>query len=228
MNINFFNSCDYIVVVNIESGTPIEIQPHCTASISCMNVEKLSVSIKRNIVSQVKKGKYFLALETKYIFTDVTDGEVFKITHEKVRVNLNIYYDRLLLTANKALYLSESHNVIDSERIKKSYKKSQLMHFLFVDPLECLTGLLIALLGLGVFLTYKIGWQFAGIYFPSAYIFLLATNWFSKNILKLILNKGFKIDDDKREFYKCFENEFIVSYYSDPNRTSFMGEIELN
>lgn len=227
MNIKFLNNCDYIVVVTVKSGEPVEIQPHCTVSISCPNVEKLNVRIKRNIASQVKKGNYFLALETEYVFADITDGEIFAINREKVRVNLNIYYDRLFLTAEKALYISESHNIIDSERIKKSFKKSRLADFLF-DTFMCSIGLFLILLIIGAFLSYIFGWQFAVIYFPSVCIFLLAFNWFVEYVWKLILNKGLKKDDDKKEFYNCFENDFIISYYSDPNRTPFMDEIETN
>jgi hypothetical protein len=228
MNINFLNNCGYVVIVNIESGESVEIQPYCSISITCAKADKLNILVKRNITSQVRKGKYTLMLETKYTFTNVTDGEIFKITREKVRVNLNVYYDRLFLTSEKSVYLSESYNVIDNEKIKKSFDKSQLIHFLFIEPLEYLTGLFIALLVLGIVLSYIFGWIFAIIYFLSAYIFLLVIQWFSDNIFTQILNKGFKTDDDKKEFYKCFENEFIMRYYSNPNRTPFMNEIEIN
>lgn len=228
MNIKFLNDCSCVVIVNLDSRIPIEIQPHCLVSISYEKTDKLNISIRRNIKSQVKNGKYTLELETKYIFANITEGEVFKITREKIRVNLNIYYDRLFLVAEKALYLSESHSVIDNEKIKKSFDKSRLIHFLLIEPFEYFTGLFIALLILGFFLTYKFGWILAFIYFPSAYIFLLVINWLSDNIWKKILRKGFKKEDDKREFYNCFENEFIMRYYSDPNRTPFMDEIEIN
>lgn len=227
MNINFLNCCRYAVSVAIGSGSPVEIQPHCTVSIPCEKSDTLNISVKLNTNSQVAKGKYTLVLETKYVFTNISDNDTFSITREKVRVGSDVYYDRLFLSAKKATYLSETHSVLDSEKMKKAYNKSRLIKFLLISPIEE-PGMFIVLLILGIVLSCYWGWKLAVIYFPLAYIFLLALQWLTASVFKQILNKGLKIDDETQMFFNCFENEHIMSYYFNPNRTPFLDDIEIN
>ena len=228
MKINFLNCCRYAVSVTIGSGLSVEIQPHSTVSIPCENSDMLNILVKLNTNSQVSKGNYTLVLETKYVFTNISDNDTFSITREKVRVGSDVYYDRLFLSAKKATYLSESHSVSDSEKMKKAYNKSRLIKFLLISPIEDMPSLFIVLLILGIVLSCYWGWKLAVIYFPLAYIFILALLCLTSSIFKQILNKGLKIDDETQMFFNCFENEHIMSYYFNPNRTPVLNEIEIN
>ena len=227
MKINFLNCCRYAVSVTIDSDLSVEIQPYCTVSIPCEKSDALNISVKLNTNSQVAKGKYTLVLETKYIFTNISDNDTFSITREKIRVDSDVYYDRLFLSAKKATYFSESHSVSDNEKMKKAYNKSRLIKFLLISPIEE-PGMFIVLLILGIVLSCYWGWKLAVIYFPLAYIFILALQWFTASVFKQILNKGLKIDDETQMFFNYFENEHIMSYYFNPNRTPFLDDIEIN
>jgi hypothetical protein len=39
----------------------------------------------------------------------------------------------------------------------------------------------------------------------------------------VIFKKAFKLDDDKTEFYRFFEKEYIEKYYSNPGSKSFVN-----
>lgn len=74
-------------------------------------------------------------------------------------------------------------------------------------------GLTLVLLFLGIFLSYKINWKISIIYFPIAYIVLVALNWGMDIIGNRVFHKLFKVEDEKTEFYIYFENEFIHSFF---------------
>lgn len=228
MNINFLNYCSHTVIIKIQFETLIEIPPYRLVPVDINKSNSLMLYVRCDGTSYAKEGKYFLSIQTNYSFDNVKDGETFKITREKVRVDPEVYYERLFLIAEKSICLSESHFVIDSDKIKKKIKKSRLIKFLIISPLECLTGLFLALLAIGILLLCNWGWKIAVIYFPCAYGFLILINWLIEKILKLVFNKRLKIDDDKEELYCYLNSEQIMKYYSNPNRTPFMGEIEIN
>lgn len=228
MNIKFLNNCSHTVIIKIQPETLIKIPPCRFVSVENNKSNKLMLSIRCDGTSYAKEGKYFLSLQSNYSFDNVNDGETFKITREKVCVGPEVYYERLFLIAEKSICLSESHFVIDSEKIKKSFNKSRIIRFLFISPLECLTGLFLALLAIGILLLFNLGWKIAIIYFPCSYSFLILINFLIEKILKLVFNKRLKIDDDKTELYGYLNSEQIMKYYSNPNRTPFMGEIEIN
>ena len=164
-------------------------------------------------------------IETEYHFSGVFDGAVFTIIREKIRFSLNATYDRLFLQAANVSYHSETHKVVSEEEIKKVFNKSRLFDFIF-DTFMASPGLIIILLLAGISLTFIWGWRIAVIYFPLAFLFIGALNWLTDKIGEMIGKKAFKMEDEKTDFYNYFENDFINNYYSDINRTPFMGNVE--
>lgn len=120
----------------------------------------------------------------------------------------------------------ESNNVLGGQEIKKEFYKSRIRYRLFISPFECLTGLTILLIILGIILGGRFGWKLVAIYFPVAYLFLIALNWVIEKTNQFVFHKAFKMEDEKTEFNHFFENEFIMKYYSNSERTSFIDEIE--
>lgn len=214
MNITFSNDCEYVVHLSMESGDRNKIQPHSRVVVNCENNESF-ICIKRNVLSFKKKNKYTLVLETQYKITNIHDNDTFRITHEKVCVEGNVYYDNLLLNSETAICTMTANTVLGEEEIKKKFHKSQIRYNLFISPLECLTGLTILLIILGIALGCKFGGKLLTIYCPVAYLFLIALNWVIEKINQFIFYKAFKMEDEKTEFYHFFEHEFIMKYYSD-------------
>ncbi len=227
MNIRLLNMCNDVIIVNTYLSQPVTINPNQIAYVAVPDIQPITISIKCNKGSYVSKGKYTLSVETTYTFGNVSENEVFEITKEKIRIASEpVYYERAFLYATNALCLSEDYVISDCEKIKKAFNKARLKHFLLISPLEEI-GLTLVLLIIGIFLTYKIGWKLAVIYFPCAYVFLLLLAFFSDHLFNLILKRTFKQDTEKAEFYKYFDNSFIKSYYSNPKRTPFFGEMEV-
>lgn len=227
MNIRLINLCNDIIIVNTYLSQPVTINPNQTVYVAVPDIQPITISIKCNKGSYVSRGKYTLSVETTYTLGNVSENETFEITNEKIRIAPEqVYYERAFLYATNALCLSEDYVITDSEKMKKAFNKARLKHFLLITPIEDCTGLTVILFILGIFLTYKMGWLFATVYFPCAYIFLLLIVLFADNLFNLILKRTFKQDTEKTEFYKYFDNGFIKSYYSNPKRTPFFGEME--
>lgn len=226
MNIIFSNKCRHKVCVEIASNPSFEIQPYDRISISCDEVDKLIIEVRRDIVSYKKRNKYILVLETQYEFENVNDSTEFIITREKARVNPvpDISYDRLFLHNESALCFSEKHSVIGAEEIKKKFGKSRIKEFL-LGPFEMWTEAL-GFLVIGLFLGFFFNWKVSLIFWVVAYIFALIANGVADILFGIVMKKGFKEEGDKKEFYKHFENEFIADYYSNPDR--YRDKVEIN
>lgn len=134
MTVYFTNRCRHIIILNIDDGEPVLLQPFETKPIARNDSDVIKILAKRNCESTKKSSMYHLIIETKYHFTGVIDGTVFTITREKIQFSLKASYDRLFLWATNASYLSENHKVVSEEKMKKAFDKSRLIDILWNNP----------------------------------------------------------------------------------------------
>lgn len=212
MQITFYNECDYVVHLYIESKDIIIIQPHDKAVMKTIK-SGIKVCIKRNIISYKKKNKYNLVLEVQYQLINVHDNDIFRITHRKDKIEGNVYYDRLFLNSDNAICAKEVYSVLGAEEIKKKFNKAKKKYRFLISPFENLTGLTILLIMFGIILGSKLGGKFMIFYFPAIYLFLIFVDWILERTSQFIFGKIFKLRDYKTEFYSFFESEYISNYY---------------
>lgn len=227
MTVYFTNHCRHIVILIIDDGEPVFLQPFETKPIARNDSDVIKILAKRDCESIKKSSMYHLVIETEYLFSVVSEGAAFTINREKIRFSLMAYYDRLFLWTTNVKYVSETYKILAEDKIKKTFDKSQLFEFIF-DAVMASPGLIIVLLLVGISLTFIWGWRIAVVYFPLAFLFIGALNWLTDKLWNLIGEKAFKMEDEKMEFYRYFENDFIKNYYSDIERTPFMGKVEIN
>lgn len=224
MQITFYNECKYIVHLSIESQDIIQIQPHGMVVVNCEKNDSV-ICINRNILSFKEKNKYILVLATKYKVTNIQDNDIFRITHEKVHIGLNVYYDKLFLNSETTRCTMEGNNVLGEDEIKKKFHKSRIKSRLSASFFEAPASTIFFII-LGIILGCEFGWNLAVIYFPAVCLWLIAFDVVIEKIIQLIFHKAFNMEDEKTEFYKFCKNEFITKYYSDSERTPFMEKIE--
>ena len=63
--------------------------------------------------------------------------------------------------------------------------------------------------------------KWAVAFFPFYYIFWVGLEFFTEKTADVIFKKAFKVDNDKEEFYRFFEKEYIEKYYSNPGSKFF-------
>lgn len=227
MTVYFANRCRHIIILNIDDYYPVSLQPFETKPIYLKDSDTITVLVKRNCKSTKKSSIYHLVIETKYLFSSVSDGIVFSITREKIRFSPIASYDRLFLWSMNASCLSEFHKVVTEEEIKKKFNRTRLNDFIF-DSFMSSPGLIVILLLVGISLTFIWGWHIAVIYFPLALVFIGSLNWLINKFWNTLGKVAFKMEDEKEAFYSYFNDEFIKSYYSNGARTPYMGNVEID
>ena len=227
MNITFINGCNHEIALKIDDTVSVCLQPRETTSVTRQDAETMKLTVCRTSESVKIKSVYHLVIETEYVFFNVSDNETFYITREKIRFSLNASYDRLFVQPSIAATekISENYRIPDEEQMKRIFAKEMRGNFIF-DTIWAFLALIIFLTGIGIRLTSLFGWKVALVYFPLAILFVIALNLLIDKLWRGASKKVFKVDDDKTEFYRYFENEFITDYYSNADRTPYMGHIE--
>lgn len=227
MNIRLINQCRYRIVLCMDDGGPVFLQPFETRDITRSDSDVLRISAKRDWPSTLEASVYHLVVETDYHFSNVRDGATFTIIREKIRFALNASYDRVFLLPARAYLLSETYRIVGEEEMKKAFRHSRRGDFIFESILNAL-GLLIVLGIAGLSLTLIWGWRIAVIYFPLAFLLIFALNLFASKFSNTVFRRLFQVKDEETEFERYFECDFIENYYSDPERTPFTGNVEIN
>lgn len=230
MEFSFINNYRDVILININNDGFVSIQPHSKLTVSCAQSSGISVLIKPCGESYVQKRPkaYILKLESSYLFSNVSDGEVFIINREKTKINYNVYYDRLFVNPANAIIGHHKNTVMQEDELKSSYRKSRLIDMLIFEPLLDHVILFSELTAVGILLSIIGGWKVALIYFPLLYIFLFLLNLISDKLVTAFFKNGFGIDDEKSEFYAYFDSGFIENYYRNPQREAYSQDIEVN
>ena len=195
------------------------IFPEQQCSIENITDDKLNFSVKYLENSRYYKGKYMVNIESTYVYDILDDNCTFVITGEKNKVRSDIYFDRLLVSADdQAVKSSEFFRIADEAEIKHLFNKKRIIYFLFIDLLACDPGMVIVYVILGVILFRIFGWKCAVLYFLIAYFVLLGVIWLCNYTVGLFAKKVLKMDDEKTEFYHFLSPDFINEFYSDFQR----------
>lgn len=227
MNITFINSCNHSIALKIDDTVSVCLQPRETTSVTRQDAETMKLTACRTSESVKIKSVYHLVIETEYVFFNVSANDTFYITREKIQFSPNASYDRLFVQPSIAATekISENHRISAEEQMKRIFAKEMRGDFIF-DTFLFSSTLIIFLTGIGIRLTSLFGWKVALVYFPLEILFVVALNLLIDKLWRGVSKKVFKVDDDKTEFYRYFENEFITDYYSNADRTPYMGHIE--
>ena len=226
MKIDFLNSSDKTVIICIDSQQSKKIEPHNKISLFCEQKEETVINVQVDEESHIQKGKYVLEIKTKYSLYNLKENVTFNIAREKIRISADVYFERLFLNSDEDINYTECHCIYDEESIKRIYNKKQKTYLWLVSPIEDFTGILLALIVLGVFLFKRIGVINTILYFCGSYLFLVFLSWIGEKLSDTVFKKLFKKKSDKQAFYNCFDSKFIFDYYADSDRIPVMDEIE--
>lgn len=227
MRVEFINNCSRHISLTVEEKNII-ISPSHSICVEGLSSTKFSFAIKCKEKSRCHKGNYIISIESSYDCYNSKERPTLVITREQTRIDLNVYFERLLVSSDTLESNLTSYTVPDEIAIKRLFNTNKLLRFLLIDPLEYSTGFVVILIVVGVVLSYIYGWKCAVLYFPISYLLLLTINWFSEKFCNVVFKKVFKLDTDKTQFYSFFENDYIARYYADLGREPFMGEIEVD
>ncbi len=215
MEINFFNNCNYVVEIFLDSKERInKIQPYGYITILGGENREITFSIHRDKKSYKNKGKYIIEINTQYSIANYNEGEVIRISCEKDQINHNIYFERLYLEINAVTIMPDSYSVFGEKDIISIFNKSWRADFFVFYPLMCLiskSGFL--LIAFGIYLLFTYGIDISLIYFLIIYTSIIVVNLFIEKVWNKLIKRVFKMDDDKTEFYNYLSKDFIFHFY---------------
>lgn len=226
MNVEFFNNCSQTVVLTV-NDKEICINSNCYATVQTPMSQIFRFSLEAESESRYNKGFYYLNVKSTYIFDGNPENTIFIITRQKDKVIGNgVCYERFFAYANEEECCLESCEVLGKESILKKYNKVNLLESLFWNPFILFITSIPKLLLVIIVLVWVWGWKAVPIFLVIAYIFVLISDLLGIKIFNSILKKGFKLDDDKTEFYAFLNSDFIKNYYTDLNKRQLMSKIE--
>lgn len=221
------NDCGHILNIKIDYSVPFYLQPYETKSISVPGADTITMIVKLDRKSEAMKGKeyYQLIIETEYVFADISENAVFHITRERTPFALTASYDRLFVHLSDGMCVKETHRIVGEEKIKKMFSKHRGQDA-FLDAVMSSPGLVAGTILIPIFLALFLGWKTGLIAFVVLLAFWVSTNVFGDLFVNGFLNKVLGTPNEKKEFYRYFESEFICQYYSGKERVPVYGEIE--
>ena len=218
------NSCGSWIDACFNNTKSIAIGPYENKRLVLQNVKDFTLLICLRKKNSVKDNIYNLILESKYVFCNVSDDIDLSITREKIRVSLNVSYERVFVNTSRGCIASETTSVKDENNIKKRYERDRFCELLY-GPLEHFPGLSLVMFIVGIFLAWLTDWRWIFLYYPFAYACLFVLHWLVDVFWNSFIKKTLKMDR-REEFYRSFELDYILQYYSQINREPFMGQVD--
>ena len=215
MTIFFHNRCSREVKLSLNGMESFCLRPYEEIPVERNTFNDITVSVSHYDESHVTEHKfkgplYTLVIQTTYGFCNVADGEIFYITHEKIRVDPIIEYDRMVYGED-----------LLKEKFKKDWRSSRRFELL-IGP-AFFTG--IDMLVLGALTALLFGWEIgiktAVIGFPVLYFLWIAIEYLVDRVWK----KATKENEIAR-FEEHFTSEFIQDYFTNPHRKAYDGKME--
>ena len=228
MTIYFLNRSKHIVLLRVDEDTPVILQPIATTPVEIKGADVHKITVQRDCESYVSKKirMYNLVIQTEYLVSGVSNGEMFMITREKIRVSLNVSFDRFFLLATDIAILSETHKVLAERKMIRAFNQYWVAHFLFWGPFTNSPSFVIFLPILGIGVAHFWGWRAGAVCFLAGYFLLVALCWLIERFWRSVEKKALKAEDEGKELYIYLQNGFFNRYYSNDERTPFGGHVE--
>lgn len=225
MTIYLKNNSKRHIIYSIDKNSFNILQPNTKIPLLCDDEGNLNLFIKHNYSSQLKKrwfGREFhLVINSEYNINSLSENTEIDIYGEETCIYTNIYYDRFFITNFVGNIVSQYHLVSDAEVMLSSFKKRKIVNIisdLATDVVVLTPG---GLFLIGKLLKHFYKWEILIIYYIMAYLILILL---FAGVRWILWNKTDK--RETKEFCDYLSNEYIIEYYSSPNRKPWFGEIE--
>ena len=214
------------VLIELANSHSIRLAPKETVEVRCS--EFTEFTLHGALSSYRKKNDYVLEISVKYRIKTPCEDDTLKITREKIRVSLNLYFERFFADSMKNKLSVINYEIIGKELIKRAYLRSQRIYTWMISPFESAPGLTILLIVLGFPVAILSNVVYLLLYIPFAYFLLLMIDLFAKNVIDAIFKECVGMKTEREEFLQYFEDGAIEHYYYQENRSPFLGVVEVD
>jgi hypothetical protein len=231
--IHLVNESKHAVVVTVNEGDDITILAQQALDLPVV-APQARISLRHTYPSYTKADTAHFSVGITYT-VDASRDITLRIYREKIRFDLNGYYDALLLRDDDAV-LTREYRVSNVAKVRKKLRNYKILYSLFVDPLEdILLDPIVEFGCLGSLLYYGLI-IFVGTYFRVwKYILLaLVAVLLLDGLLSLLLDisvkhlfgkMGAKQTTALSELDRWTQPETLAEFYSHPDWEGFGKEV---
>ena len=224
----FNNRCGQEILICINKKYNLVLPANKESFCEIPQNEQIELVLRQKKETRLEKKSfrktYRITVETKYIVKSFEDEIRFDVAREVIRVNGNVYYEKIHLYSPHDHITMETNCLTNIDSITKKFTQSNRLYMLFISPFEHVTGLVLIALALSVILGVTTGWGIAVGVFLLVYGLICIVNYAITKSSNFFLKKIFHLDDDKTEFFLITSNEYASEYFKDPNRKAYMND----
>ena len=220
----FKNTCRSRIWLHINSIWQGVLMPYEIKRIACAPVACINFSICIDDNNRSKGSIYNLNLIARYTFTDVGEETEFVITREKIRVSLDVSYERVFVETENATTSFEQIEELNAKQLQKRYKREHSAELLYM-PLIISPMTTIAFLLLGLLVGWLIAWRALLFYYPAMYLCFFLAYLIGHSFVGL-MSKNAVHFDNKATFYQFLDPSYITWYYAQLDRKPFLGKVD--
>ena len=221
MSISFINRSMNTVNIYIDGVPCVRLGPKlsCQVNINADSAHRVMLKTE-NESHKDWKGFYKLNLTTEFYLSNISECCECYISQLKIETDINVSLLKPELSANTADCVMVGCKVTDARDIMKKYNRSRYADVFFFDPLFSSFGEVFVAVLIGIAVFYFFGWKVGLGYTLAAYGFLVVLNFLIDKSTNAVFNKLFKTKtgDDKKDFSKFLNEDYLFTYLSDTNR----------
>jgi hypothetical protein len=200
------------------------LMPYEVKRLVCEPTAHIDLAICIDGISSSKGGIYNLNLLARYTIKDISDDAEFFITREKIRVSVDVSYERVFVETKKASIVFEKIEAQNARQLQKRYKRNHFIELLYM-PLIMSPMTTIAFLFLGLLVGWLISWRTLLFYYPAMYLCFFLAYFIGHSFVGFVSKKAFRFDNTIT-FHQFLDPSYITWYYAQPNREPFLGKVD--
>lgn len=234
--IHISNQSSQCACLTIDGQDAQTLLPGQARSYALPSVGTALITVKHRENSYAKADIAHLMVASSYTVA-LKDALSLTITREKIRFDLDGYYDTFALSAPDGEILGTTYSVSNVDGVRKQLKRHRLLSLLITDPLSDL--LLDGIVDFGCFgsVLFYIGvaiaasifhlWKYVILGFLALWALSAMAGWIV-DITGTSLFKKTRLRDESSlaQLDKWTDPAYIAEYYAQPQRTPVVGKIE--
>lgn len=218
MKIGFLNTSTHKINISVDDGEYITLLPNENTNFETQSKSAHKVSVKSATPSHYQRGFYYFNVITDYQIFESDEDVQFKIRCDNYSTYsfINLIRAKMCAQGNECLF--NAFTIENKEEMEKVFKGKRTKEFFFPDFLENIDiYALLVLIGIAIF--YFSGWKSGLIYSAVAYILLIFGTFLLNKIWFAIFKRAFRATDDKTDFKKFTDGNYLMQWFSDPKNT---------
>ena len=229
------NKCTCPVSVSINGTDAVIIPAWNCVTIDHPLQDYNTVTLKHLFESSSKGDHAHLVLVSTYTISQSSEVQL-AVVREKIRFDLNGFYDRFFLSVRGAEIIEVHDEVSNIEGVRKGLKRHHRLNEIIYEPIFNLLMAPFAELGCSGLLYYAVliilatvfnVWLYVLLVYAGLWIFSVLINLLTGKAVRFISQKaGLKDEPALSKLSTWTDPEWIARYYAQPDRKPFLGKIK--